>query len=91
MKIIRTSQPLSDRERNAYLFKGDLIIFSRIPAMLELQREMDRLIQAHFGERSSLSDMFRSDLQGFVAEMTLLQASFYKTARMCDLFKEALE
>ncbi len=91
MKVIRTSQPLNDRERNACLFKGDLIIFSQIPAMLELQREMDELIRAHFGERSSLSDLFRSDLQGFAAEMTLLQTSFYKTARMRDLFMNALE
>lgn len=91
MKIIRTSQPLSDRERNAYLFKGDLIIFCKIPAMLELQREMDGLIRGQFGDRASLSDLSQSDPQGFAAEMALLQTSFYNTARMRDLFKAALE
>ena len=91
MKVIRTSQPLNDRERNACLFKGDLIIFSQIPAMLELQREMDELIRAHFGDRASLSDLFRSDPQRFAAEMTRLQTSFYNTARIRDLFQRALE
>lgn len=90
MNIIRTSQPLDDRERNAYLFAGDLIVFTQVPAMAELQRALDRLIQARCGDRSSLSDLFRSDPLAFNTVMAVLQPAFYQAPHMISLFKQAL-
>lgn len=88
MEIIRTSQPLSDNARNEILFRGDLVVFSQVPALQELQGLLDQLIKQTLGDRFGTGDVHSSD---FSARMTTLQQRFNATPQVRVLFTLALE
>jgi len=88
MEIIQSALPLNDRARNEILFRGDLIVFTQIPALLELQGLLDQLIQQTLGDRFEAIDVHSKD---FSALMTELQRRFNVMPQARDLFAQALE
>lgn len=95
MRIVKVSQLLDDRERNYLLYNGDVIIFEKIPAILELNGYLDRLVQDVFGGLSKCSMLnecsSKQDSSVFGVNIERLQNRFRKEPAFADLFRSALK
>ncbi|WP_370277917.1 hypothetical protein [Pontibacterium sp.] len=87
MEIVRTSGPLNDRARDEILFRGDLIVFSQIPALQALQGLLDRVVRQTLGDRFEDVDAHSSD---FSARMAALLQRFNAMSQTRELFAHAL-
>lgn len=83
MEIIKASQPLSDAARNHLLYNGNVLIFEQLPAILELNAYLDRLVQSIFGE--IIGDL------AFNVQIEQLQKRFSEESRFTALFISALK
>lgn len=88
MDIIQRASPLNDRARDEVLFRGDLIVFTQVPALLELQDLLDQLIQQVLGARLKTIDVHSEDFSTVMAE---LQQCFNTMPQARELFAQALE
>jgi hypothetical protein len=95
MEIIKSSQPLSDKSRNHLLYNGDVIIFEQLPAILELNASLDRIVQNTFGEITKdfvfgepISKQFGA---AFNTRIEQLQKCFSEEPRFTALFRSALK
>lgn len=95
MEIIKTSQPLNDTARNKLLYNANVIIFEQLPAILEINAYLDRLVLNIF--RDLPKDFIFDEPDNkqhnstFNIKIGELQKHFSEDSRFSVLFRLALK
>jgi len=86
MQIYYVYDSISDRQRSDILFKGDLIVFRQLPALIEMNRKLALLIKTHMSEKQP----FKAEAQ-FNQEIVRLQQQFQASTEIRHQFRLALK
>ncbi|GGK75804.1 hypothetical protein [Amphritea balenae] len=93
MQVHEFGSPITDVQRSQILFNGDLIVFKQLPALAELNRQVDYLIQEIQGHpRSYLLtiEQGREHDSKYLQLMQQIQQTFAENSLFSELFYRAL-
>lgn len=89
--FVVTSEPLDDAARSRRVFAGDILVFRRLPALVELCRHADAVLREAFGGLAPPSAHEHLPPHDYEARRRALRAAFGRDTEAQRLLDAALE